>query len=57
MQQFLERALGQNIHSQHGPREARAEASAEETEAPWGGGLQIFQLRLDGAEDSFRIWP
>ena len=55
MQQFLEGALGPNIHGQHGPREAIAEASTEETEAPWGGGLQTFQLRWDGAEDSLRI--
>lgn len=55
MQQFLERALGPNIHSQHGPREAIAEVSMEETEAPWGGGLQTFQLRRGGAEDSLRM--
>ena len=55
MQQFLEGALGQYIHSQRGPREDITEASMEETEAPWGGGLQTFQLRWDGAEDSLRI--
>ena len=44
MQQFLEGALGPNIHSQHGPRKAIAEASTEEAEAPWGGWPQTFQL-------------
>ena len=54
MQQFLEGALGPNFHSQRGPREDITEASMEETEAPWGGGLQTFQLRRDGAEHWLR---
>ena len=37
------------------PREAIAEVSMEESEAPWGGGLQTFQLRRGGAEDSLRM--
>ena len=55
MQQFLKGALGQNIHSQHGPREARAETSTKETEAPWRGGRQTLQLRWDGAADPLRM--
>ena len=54
MQQFLGGAQGQNIHSQHGSREAMAEAFVEETEAPWRGGLQTLQLRCDGAADPLR---